>query len=161
VASLPRPGRIEVPVSVVAVLAAASRTTVDGASSAEVTLVWTPEEFACYVKQVWTSVVRHRPDLSLPLYPLMAWLLEEPAAGLVSQAHEVARAALRAGQVDLTGTPRRQEVDLLGAVVTVLRSALSERASLYPCLCRHVDGVPGRGEGGRVSTMGTGDGPMT
>jgi hypothetical protein len=67
------------------------------------------------------------------LYPLIAWIFQQPSAELRAHAHEVAMAALRAGEVDLLGGEHRCAVDLLGTVLTVLRSpsASKERGQFY------------------------------
>jgi hypothetical protein len=126
-------GRIDVPVCVVATLAAAPQTSPDHADVTDMMLNWQQDEFIAYAKNIWTAVIRHRPDTTHLLYPLVSWLFDEPDAELRSQVHRVAQAALRAGQVDLTGGDRRQEVDLLGTVLTMLRppSALKGRGQFY------------------------------
>jgi hypothetical protein len=155
-------GRVEVPVSVVATLAAAPRTTPDGANVTNVMSMWTSDELASYTKCIWTGIIRQRPDLTQPLYPLIAWVFDDSGPEVWSHAHGVAQAALRAGQVDLTGSESRREVDLLGVVLTVLRpdSALKERGQFYTpaCVAKLMACMTEAEEGGRVHdpTMGTG-----
>jgi hypothetical protein len=126
-------GRLDVPVCVVATIAAAPQRDVDGLDSTDTMLAWTVEEFITYSRMVWTAVIRSRPELVALLYPLVAWIFENPTSELREQAHAVAMAAVRAGEVDLAGTDRRFDVDLLGTVLTVLRtpSALKERGQFY------------------------------
>jgi hypothetical protein len=78
-------------------------------------------------------MIRHRPETTHLLYPMISWIFEEPDEELRSHACAVADAALRAGQLDLTGTERRFDVDLFGTVLTVLRpkSALQARGQFY------------------------------
>jgi hypothetical protein len=155
-------------VCVVASLAAAPQTGPDNADVTDVMLNWQPDEFIAYAKDIWTAVIRRRPDTAHLLYPLVSWLFDEPDAELRSHAHQVAQAALRAGQVDLTGGDYRQEVDLLGTVLTMLRppSALKGRGQIYTpaslarlmALMSDVDGMqrvldPAMGTGGMFRAM--------
>jgi hypothetical protein len=78
---------------------------------------------------IWGRVLRRRPDLIAPLHPMIGWLFPDPAApggdggldGLGDPVRAVALAAVRAGQLELTGTERRFEVDLLGIVLPLPR----------------------------------------
>ncbi|GAB3890093.1 N-6 DNA methylase [Kibdelosporangium lantanae] len=126
-------GRLDVPLCVVATVAAAPLRDVRGADTAGMMLTWTVEEFFAYSKTVWKTVVRRRPETVSLLYPLMAWIFQEPSVELRRQAHEVAMAAVRAEEVDLVGGRDRCAVDVLGAVLTVLRppSAATERGLFY------------------------------
>jgi tRNA G10 N-methylase Trm11 len=60
-------------------------------------------------------------------------LFDDVDANTARQVHAVARAALQAGQVELTGTEQRHNVDLLGTVLTALRppSDLRARGQYY------------------------------
>jgi N-6 DNA methylase len=126
-------GRLDVPLSVVATLAAAPQQDSAGNDSAEVMTRWTADDFLTSARKTWTTVIQVRPEITPQLYPLVAWIFEDPSTELRTQAHATAQAALRAGQVDLTGTDRRFQVDLLGTVLTVLRStsALKARGQFY------------------------------
>jgi hypothetical protein len=126
-------GRLEVPLSVVATLAAAPLKGPGGIDVTDVVIDWGPDDFTAYARGVWTSVIRMRPDITHLIYPLIAWYFDDGSVDVRSQAHDVVQAALRAGQVDLTRTDRRFDVDLLGAVLTVLRpkSALKARGQFY------------------------------
>jgi hypothetical protein len=156
-------GRIDIPVCVVATLAAAPEKGPDNMDVTDMMLGWQSDEFMAYAKNIWTAVIRRRPDTAHLLYPLVSWLFDEPDVELQSHAHRAAQAALRAGQVDLTGGDRRREVDLLGTVLTMLRppSALKGRGQFYTpasltrlmALMSDVDGIqrvldPAMGTGG-------------
>jgi N-6 DNA methylase len=120
-------------VSVVATLAATPQKDADGNDTTTVMTEWTPDDFFAFARKTWTSVIQLRPEVTPQLYPLISWIFEDATAELRSQAHAVSQAALTAGQVDLTGTDRRFDVDLLGTVLTVLRpaSALKARGQFY------------------------------
>ena len=126
-------GRLDVPVSVVATLAAAPQRDVHGNDSTEIMMAWDLDEFHTYSRAVWTMVIRRRPETATLLYPLVAWIFEGPSADVKAHAHTVAMAALAAGEVDLVGTDHRFDVDVLGTVLTMLRpsSALKERGQFY------------------------------
>jgi hypothetical protein len=155
-------GRLEVPLSVVATLAAAPLKGQGGVDVTEVMIDWSPDDFTTYAKWIWTSVVQMRPDVTHLIYPLIAWYFDDGGLDVRAQAHSVVQAALRAGQVDLTGTDLRFEVDLLGAVLTVLRpkSELKARGQFYTptSVTELLAWMSGVEEGGDVEDpmMGTG-----
>ncbi|MFC0112592.1 N-6 DNA methylase [Kibdelosporangium aridum] len=155
-------GRLDVPVSVVAVVAAAPQKSSQGADVTDIMVQWSPDDFVDYATNVWRSVIQHRPESTHLLYPILGWWFDEIDTDTRRHVHAVARAALRAGQVDLTGTGRRFEVDLLGTVLTVLRpkSALKAQGQFYtpPGVGAVMAGLSNVEEGGSVEdpTMGTG-----
>jgi hypothetical protein len=126
-------GRLEIPTSVVATLAAAPQRDSHGNDLAPVMMTWNADDFATYSRHIWKSVIQARPETTHLLYPIIAWLFDETSTDMRHHAHTVANAAIHAGQLDLTGTDRRFDTDLLGAVLSILRpkSALQARGQFY------------------------------
>jgi hypothetical protein len=126
-------GRLDIPVSVVVTLAAAPQQDAHGNDITTAMTTWDADDFMIYARRVWTSVIRARPEITHLLYPIIAWLFDGTDADQRHHAHAVAQAALRAGQLDLTGTDRRFDTDLLGTVLTILRpkTALQARGQFY------------------------------
>ncbi|MGC7093973.1 N-6 DNA methylase [Amycolatopsis lurida] len=126
-------GRLDVPISVIATLAALPQHDSHGRDFADTAREWNTEEFVGYARHTWRSVIRARPETTQLLYPMIAWLIDDIDTTVHPHAHAVAQAALRAGQPDLTGTDRRFDTDLLGNVLTTLRpkSALQARGQFY------------------------------
>ena len=80
-------------------------------------------ELIAALRGLWVSYLNQRPDLIARAYLLCSWLFEAGMDPSIRDAAEAtARAALDAGQLQLTGTDLRHEVDLLGVVLTHLRS---------------------------------------
>ena len=157
--SVDHSGRLDVPMSVVAAIATTSATAADGQDLTESLTAWITEDFAGFARTVWAKILTRRPDLATPLYPMIAWLYphntaqdrsddrddrdghratgnDADGADLAeweSRAQTVAVAALRAGQLALSGTARRLDTDLLGVTLTGLRasSALRTRGQFY------------------------------
>ena len=151
--SVDHSGRLDVPMSVVAAIATTSATAADGHDLTESLTAWITEDFAGFARTVWAKILTRRPDLATPLYPMIAWLYphnttpdrsddrdghraagnDADVAELESRAQTVAVAALRAGQLALSGTARRLDTDLLGVTLTGLRasSALRTRGQFY------------------------------
>ncbi|WP_338596928.1 hypothetical protein [Saccharopolyspora sp. SCSIO 74807] len=50
------------------------------------------------------------------VYPLMQWVFEDPQPALQQAAKRTGDAALHEGQLELTGTDRRFDTDLLNVV---------------------------------------------
>lgn len=126
-------GRLDIPVSIVATLAAAPQQDAHGNDITTAMITWNAEDFMIYARRVWTSVIQARPETTHLLHPIIAWLYDDVDAELQHHAHAVAQAALRAGQLDLTGTDRRFDTDLLGTMLTILRpkTALQARGQFY------------------------------
>jgi hypothetical protein len=152
--SVDHSGRLDVPMSVVAAIATVSVTSADGQDLTEPLTAWITADVAEFARTVWARFLTGRSDLAAPLYPMIAWLYPqphnhpdpgnnhsdseageegEPSPELVSRAQTVATAALRAGQLPLSGTQRRLETNLLGITRTGLRprSALRTRGQFY------------------------------
>ncbi|WP_435109793.1 N-6 DNA methylase [Nocardiopsis synnemataformans] len=123
-------GRIEVPLSTVATLAliAPAWNETDQAS-AEIAAM-SREAFVAFARLQWDVFVNHRPDLVEPAWPFVAvWLGEQASDDELLGAHEVARAALGAGLLQLTADPgTRRRVDVLGVVLTLLKSSKAAAA---------------------------------
>jgi hypothetical protein len=117
-------GRIEVPVSVVAALSLTAPTDPGNPAMIGDYLRALPAPvFGDLLRDLWRFYVNLRPDLTPRLYPLLSWLFtdDQPDA-LLAAAQDTAHAALNAGLLQVTGTDARYEVDLLGMVLTELRS---------------------------------------
>lgn len=126
-------GRRDVALSVVAALSLTKQRDPNGPDLTEQLCSQTPEEFTSTLREIYTVLVNARPDLTHLVYPLMEWVFNEPDAAVQRAAKNTADAALRASQLDLTGTDSRFDVDLLGAVLTLLRStnATGANAQIY------------------------------
>lgn len=126
-------GRIDIPVSVVATLAALPEKDSCEHYVSESVLSWDADTFHDFARHTWSSVIRHRTEITHLLHPMVAWIFDDPDRDVRDHALAVAQAALRAGQPHLTGTERRFDVDLLGTALTVLRpkSALKARGQFY------------------------------
>ena len=114
-------GRLDIPLSMLATLAAVPRTDAKGNENAPVIAGWGPADLALFTRIVWTDILTARPETVHLLYPLIGWIFAEDNTEPFAAAHTVARAAIRSGQLDLTGTDRRFRVDLLGITLAALR----------------------------------------
>jgi hypothetical protein len=121
-------GRFDIPISVVATLAALPEKDSCGHHVNETVSSWDADTFHDFARHTWSSVIRHRPEITHLLYPMVSWIFDDPDREVRGHAVAVAQAALRAGQSHLTGTERRFDVDLLGTVLTVLRPKLALKA---------------------------------
>lgn len=129
--------RLEVPLSAVAALCLISTPTLENkAGIATAVLDMPADHFADLVRGLWAYFVRLRPDLVNAAWPLTSvWL--HPEDHLSDEAVRAAKtavdAAVRADLFGLTGTHRREDTDLLGTVLTLLRprSALQSRGQYY------------------------------
>lgn len=119
-----RSGPLEVPVSVVAALSFLTPSGNERAGVAEWLAALDVDRFRTVMASQWAHFVRARPDLVTPAWPLIRpWHGEQQIDDAAAKAAaEVWRAALRAGQLDLTGTLRRRETDLFGVLLATLRS---------------------------------------
>ncbi|WP_435159681.1 N-6 DNA methylase [Amycolatopsis sacchari] len=124
-------GRLDVPFGVVATLALVNLPVSDHDVAGQLRALG-QRDFACWARGVWRSVLNARPDLVHLVYPLMGWLFDAGEA-VEATAKSVADAALAAGQLDVTGTLERFDVDLLGIVLTALKAggATKARAQIY------------------------------
>lgn len=155
-------GRLDIPVSVVATLAALPEKDSCGHNVSESVLSWDADTFHDFARHTWSSVIRHRAEITHLLHPMIAWIFDDPDRDVRGHALAVAQAALRAGQPHLTGTDLRFDVDLLGTVLTVLRpkSVLKARGQFYTpgSVAKLLAGMSDIQEHGNVTDpmMGTG-----
>lgn len=117
--------RIEVPMSVAAALSLLAPA--DPHHTAEVAThlrALPAEEFTGLLRDLWRFYVNLRPDLVPRAYPLFSWLFtdDDVPSPVLDAARDTAHAAVAAGQLLVTGTDARYEVDLLGVLLTELRS---------------------------------------
>jgi hypothetical protein len=122
-------GRRDVALSVVAALSLIDQRNPHGADAAKQLHMQSAESFAGTLRELYTALVNARPDLIHLVYPLMRWLFDEPQPALQRAAKHTAEAAMREGQLDLTGTDNRYDTDLLGAVLTLLKSDSAGKAN--------------------------------
>jgi len=158
--------RIEVPVSVVAALSLVQPTDPENAAMiGDYLRALPPPVFAETLRELWRLYVNLRPDLVPRLYPLFSWLFADDLPDdLLRAAQDTAHAALATGQLQVTGTDARYEVDLLGAVLTELRSdsARKGHAQVYtPAdVARLIAEMLGVAEGETVHEPAAGTGGM-
>jgi hypothetical protein len=122
-------GRRDVALSVVAALSLLGLRDPHGPDLTEQLRAQNAEDFAGTLRDIYTAVVNARPDLTPLIYPLMHWVFDEPQPALQRAAKHTADAALHDGQLDLTGTDRRYDTDLLGVVLTLLKSDSAGKAN--------------------------------
>jgi hypothetical protein len=115
--------RIEIPISVVAALALVGKADPDGRDPTAQALLLDREGFGRLLRDIWCQFAILRPDLLPRVKPLFGWLDEDPDETVLRSAQAAGRAALKAGQLELTGVAwRRQEIDLLGIVLQSVRA---------------------------------------
>lgn len=157
-------GDLEVPVSVVSLLAFLTPPRSERNDVAGELIDLSPEEFAEVAHMMWGWFVQARPDLCVRAYPLIdPWVSEDRpmTPETMRAAKAVADAALRADQLALNHA--HEDVDLLGTVLTVLRpkSALQGRGQYYtpPDLADVIArmlGAPKAGQSVNDPALGTG-----
>lgn len=122
-------GRRDVALSVVAGLSLLTRRAPEGPDPCSFVRAQSPQEFTSTLREVYTMLINSRPELIHLLFPLMGWLFRDPDPAVQQAAKQVAETALGQGQLALTGTTDRYETDLLGMVLTVLKSHTASRAN--------------------------------
>lgn len=122
-------GRRDVALSVVAALSLVGQRDPHGPDLAEQLHAQNAEDFASTLREIYTALVNARPDLTHLVYPLMHWVFDEPQTALQRAAKHTADAALHEGQLELTGTDDRYDTDLLGVVLTLLKSDSAGKAN--------------------------------
>ncbi|WP_406689311.1 N-6 DNA methylase [Saccharopolyspora sp. ID03-671] len=122
-------GRRDVALSVVSALALLGQRDPHGPDLAEQLRAQTAEEFTTTLREIYTGVINSRPDLTHLVFPLIQWIFEEPEPALQRAAKQVAEAALDERQLELTGTDYRYDTDLLGIVLTLLKSDSAGKAN--------------------------------
>src|SRR5690348_13213352 len=125
--------RPEVPLGIVATIAAAGLLIGRADDVAEGMISASPEGFVDIARTVWAVTLRRRPDLAQSVYPLLEWLFGDNDQLLRQRIKATADAALRAGQLKLTATDRRFDCDVLGPLLGALRSrtATKVNAQMY------------------------------
>ena len=122
-------GRRDVALSVVAALSLIGQRDPHGPDLAEQLHAQNAEDFAGTLRDIYTALVNARPDVMHLVYPLMQWVFDDPHPALQQAAKRTADAALHERQLDLTGTDRRFDTDLLGAVLSLLKSDSAGKAN--------------------------------
>jgi hypothetical protein len=114
----------EIPLSTVAVLALITPPPGQLTEAVDLIRGLDREQFHRFIRTQWALFVRARPDLLPAAWPLVRpWHGSDPLdAATVDAARNVAHAALDAGQLQLTGTPRRRDIDLFGPLLVELRA---------------------------------------
>lgn len=158
-------GNLEVPTSVIAALALLSPPAERRDDVAAHLLSLPESEFAAFVRVQWAIFLNARPDLANRAWPLINVWHGERQLGeqALSAAKAVADATIRCGQLHLTGTERRRDTDLFGALLAVLRSrtAKNARGQFYTPACvgdtmARMIGPPAEGERVLEPAVGTG-----
>lgn len=122
----------DIPLGVVATLAAASI----AATRRDALLKWlrdrTPAEFVGWARWVWREVLLQCPDVVRMAAPVLGWLTTD-GKRFGDRIKRTADAALTAGLLDLTGGDRRFDADLFGPVLGALRApaAATVNAQMY------------------------------
>lgn len=122
-------GRRDVALSVVAALTLIDQRDPHGHDHAEQLRAQSAEDFAGTVREIYTAVINTRPDLTHLVFPLMQWVFDDPQPAVQQAAKHVANAALKEGQLALTGTTHRYDADVLGLVLTMLKSESAGKAN--------------------------------
>ncbi|MEU6261822.1 N-6 DNA methylase [Saccharopolyspora shandongensis] len=129
-------GDLEIPVSVVAALSLICPPHEVRNELATELIGLSADEFACHIRQMWRWFIQARPDLANRVWPLVhPWMdTERPMTDQkIKAAKYVGQAALQYDQFSLTDADTRNDVDLLGTVLTLMRptSALQGRGQFY------------------------------
>lgn len=125
---------LHIPTSVVAALALIAQADPDGPDLADQITALDPDALGRLLHHIWRSFILSRGDLAVRVAPLVAWLHHGPSDIQLTGAHVVARAALDAGQLHLTGHPdRRHATDLFGELLQRMRGpkASADRGAYY------------------------------
>jgi hypothetical protein len=126
---------IAVPVGVVAALSLLGQRDPDGADLRTLLQASDDDALAGLLSEVWCHFTIARPELAFRCGPFGGWLDQDPRNETTSKAAaSVARAAVKAGLLDLTLDPEMSRcVDVLGPVYTQLqsKSARSGRGEFY------------------------------
>jgi hypothetical protein len=159
-------GDIAIPLSTVAALALLTPPYAERHAVACEWMDHSVEEFAKRIRGLWNWVIVTRPDLANAVWPLMSvWQGErELSESELRCAKHVADAVLSRDLISLTGTQMKLEVDLLGAVLTVLRSpsAWQSRGQYYTpaSIADMMASILGVAEGESVNDPSCGTGGM-
>ena len=114
---------LHIPASVVAALTLCGRRDPDGPDPAVAVAQLDTGELAELLRNIWRGFVLYRADLAVRVMPLVGWLYEQPSDWQLEGARTVARAALRAGVMDLPAHPDdRRGTDVFGELLQHMRS---------------------------------------
>lgn len=121
--------RLDVPVSLIAVLALSTPPPELRAQFIDKLNAVSGEEFVVAARNRWRLQILQRPDLATPLWPLLRpWEPAETDGALpvdkleLDAAVSMARAAVLAGLLKITGSEARYGADVLGHLLTELRT---------------------------------------
>ncbi|RSM34824.1 hypothetical protein DMA12_46785 [Amycolatopsis balhimycina DSM 5908] len=125
--------RPEIPLGIVATIAAAGLLVDRTADVAEGMKSASPDGFVDIARSLWAVTFSRHPALAMSVYPLLGWLFADAHEAPLKQIKATADAALRAGLLELTVTERRFDCDVLGPLVGALRSrtATKVNAQMY------------------------------
>jgi len=122
-------------VGVLAALALLGRADPEGPDPRDRVLACSDEEVGQLLREVWCLFTIARPELAFRCGPFGEWLnAEPPERHLLAGAGAVARAAVKAGLLELTlDVEVSRQVDLLGCLYTMMssRSAKAARGEFY------------------------------
>ncbi|GAA3250818.1 N-6 DNA methylase [Dactylosporangium siamense] len=157
---------LHIPTSVVAALALIAQADPDGPDLADQVTALDPNALGRLLHHIWRSFMLTRGDLAVRVAPLVAWLHQGPSDTQLTGAHAVARAALDAGQLHLTGHPdRRHATDLFGELLQLMRGpkvAASRGAYYTPPgaadALTHIVGVADAAPGASIADPAAGTG---
>ncbi len=121
--------RPEVPLGVVATIAAGGLLVEGVDRVVEGMLAASPDGFVDMARSVWAVTFSRRPDLAQSAYLLLGWLFADIDQQLRQRIKATADAALRAGQLELTATERRFDCDVFGPVLGALRSRMATKVN--------------------------------
>ncbi len=120
--------RDEIPLGVVAALALTTQADPAGPDPAKQILGADRDDIAGLLRHIWALFAITRPELSIRVGPFAAWL-DDPTSAHLDGAHATAQAAVKAGQLTLTGNrDLARQVDLLGHVYQELRNPKARKA---------------------------------
>lgn len=133
--------RSEIAVGVVAALAMTRRRDRGGPDPAQALISSSDEDIAGMLSEIWSGFWIARPKLGRLTGPFAGWLDDEPRdPGRVRAAASVARAAAKAGLLDMAGTGSLRDCDVIGATYLHMRSdgARQARGEFYtpPAVCK-------------------------
>lgn len=127
-------GRSEVAVGVVAALALMAspppgRRGPDTKPAAKALLAMSDAEIVKALREVWGQWWIHRPDLARLRGPIAGWLEdEEPRTDLVRGAAAVARAAVKAGLLEMAGVGLLADCDVIGSTYMAMKADKDRQA---------------------------------
>ncbi|MFI9389215.1 N-6 DNA methylase [Kutzneria sp. NPDC052558] len=159
-------GAIEVPISVVAALSMLSPPDDERDWTATALQSVPLDRFIEIIRAQWAIFITYRPDLVNRAWPLISvWHSGQPLPeNTVTAAKAVSDAAVTAGLLSLTGTPRRRDTDVFGPLLAIFRPDVSKgvRGQIYtpPDLADAIAQLLPPAEGGTVLEPAVGTGGL-